>query len=69
MAPLFKVTIEASIDETFYVRAETEDFARDIAMEHALRLLDDSLGYISLDVEEDDEAEEDEVDEDEVLSR
>ena len=68
MAPLFKVTIEASIDETFYVRAETDDFARDIAMEHALRLLDDSLGYISLDVEEVDEAEEDEVDEDEVPS-
>jgi len=69
MAPLYKVTIEAKIDETFYVRAESDDFARDIAMEHALRLLDDSLGYISLDVEEVDEAEEDEVDEDEVLSR
>ena len=58
MAPLFKVTIEASVDETFYVRAESDDFARDIAMEHALRLLDDSLGYISLDVEEYDEVEE-----------
>jgi len=68
MAPLFKVTIEASVDETFYVRAESDDFARDIAIEH---VLDDSLGYISLlcdDVEEVEEVEEVDIDEDEVLS-
>ena len=62
MAPLYKVTIEAKIDETFFVRAETGDFARDIAMEH---MLDESLGYFSIINEE---VEEDEVDEDEVLS-
>ena len=66
MAPLFKVTIEASVDETFYVRAEADDFARDIAIEH---VLDDSLGYISIlcdDVEEVEDSED--IDEDEVLS-
>ena len=33
MAPLYKVTLERKIDETFYVSAETDDFARDIAMD------------------------------------
>ncbi len=32
MAPLYKVTID-KIGETFYVSAETDDFARDIAMD------------------------------------
>ena len=45
MAPLFKVTIEATIDETFYVRAETDDFARDIGIEH---VLNDTLSYMLL---------------------
>ena len=62
MTPLFKVTIEATADETFYVRAETDDFALDIAMEE---LFDDTLGYFSLDRIDVDEADEDEVDEDE----
>jgi len=65
MAPLYKVTIEARIDETFFVRAETADFARDIAMEE---LYDDPLGYFLIDSEDVDEVEEAEVDEDEVLS-
>lgn len=66
MAPLFKVTIEATIDETFYVRAETDDFARDIAMDE---LFGDPLGYFLVVSDDVDEVEEDEVDEDEVLSR
>ena len=65
MAPLFKVTIEASIDETFYVRAETADFARDIAMDE---LFGDPLGYFLITNEDVYEVEEAEVDEDEVLS-
>ena len=65
MAPLFKVTgrLEASVNETLYVRAECEDFARDIAIEH---VLDDSLGYFSLLCEAVEEVED--IDEDEVLS-
>ena len=65
MAPLYKVTIEARIDETFFVRAETEDFARDIAMDE---LFGDPLGYFLIVSDDVDEAEEDEVDEAEVLS-
>ena len=64
MDPLFKVTIEATIDVTFYVRAETEDFARDIAEQE---LFDNTMGYFELFYEVD-EAEEGEVDEYEVLS-
>lgn len=67
MAPLFKVTIEASVDETFYVRAETDDFARDIAIEH---VLNDTLSYMLLsdEVEVDEVDEVEDIDEDEVLS-
>ena len=66
MAPLYKVTIEAKIDETFFIRAETDDFALDIAMDE---LSEDTMRYFSLDRIDVDEAEEGEVDEDEVLSR
>ena len=66
MAPLFKVTIEATIYETFYVRAETDDFARDIAIEH---VLNDTLSYMLLSDEvEVDEVDIEDIDEDEVLS-
>lgn len=64
MAPLFKVTLDGSLNETFYVRAETEDFARDIAIEH---VLDDPLGFF-MPFDDVEEADEGEVDEDEVLS-
>ena len=63
MAPLYKVTIETTIDVTFYVRAETADFARDIATDE---LFDNTMGYFLLDFDVD-EAEEGEVDEEEVL--
>ncbi len=65
MAPLFKVTLDGSLNEIFYVRAETDDFARDIAIEH---VLDDPVGYFMLseDVEEVEDSEG--IDEDEVLS-
>ena len=66
MAPLYKVTIEATIDETFYVRAETDDFARDIAMDE---LFGDPLAYFLIVSDDVDEAEEGEVDEEEVLRR
>lgn len=66
MAPLYKVTIEGKIDETLYVRAETDDFARDIAMDE---LFGDPLGYFTIVSDDVDEVEEGEVDEDEVLSR
>ena len=65
MAPLFKVTIVGTIDATFYVRAETEDFARDIAEQE---IFDDTMGYFKLseDVEEVEDSEG--IDEYEVLS-
>ena len=63
MAPLYKVTLEISLDETFYVRAESDDFARDIAIRH---ILDDPLIMPFEDVEEIEETED--IDEDEVLS-
>ena len=60
MAPLFKVTLEGWLGETVYVRAECEDIAIDIAIEH---VLDEFMP--SIDVDEADEAED--IDEDEVL--
>jgi len=65
MAPLFKVTgrLKASVNEPLYVRAECEDFARAIAIEH---VLDNFLGYFSLFCEAVEEAVD--IDEDEVLS-
>jgi len=66
MAPLYKVTIETTIEKPFFVRAETEDFARDIAMDE---LFGDPLGYFLITNEDVYEVEEAEVDEDEVLSR
>lgn len=65
MAPLYKVTIKATICEKYYVRAETEDFARGIAIEH---VLDVTPGYIALYWDDVEEVEEDDIDEDEVLS-
>ncbi len=61
MAPLYKVTLEGSLNEIIYVRAECEDFARDIAIEH---VLDDFMP--SEDVEEVEDTED--IDEAEVLS-
>ena len=65
MAPVFKVTgrLVTSVNKTLYVRAECEDYARDIAIEH---ILDGSLGYFSL-VCDNVEVVED-IDESEVLS-
>jgi len=63
MAPLYKVTLEISLVKTFYVRAETDDFARDIAIRH---ILDDPLIMPFEDVEEIEETED--IDESEVLS-
>ena len=64
--PLYKVTLEGSLNETFYVRAETDDFARGIAIEH---VLDDPLGYFMPfeDVEEVSFEDIDDIDEGEVL--
>jgi hypothetical protein len=68
MAPLFKVTLEGTFSEIFYVRAECDDFARDIAIE---RVLDDPLHYLlpfdTEDVEEVEIEDLDDIDEDEVL--
>jgi len=68
MAPLYKVTLEGQFSEVFYVRAECDDFARDIAIEH---VLDDPLCYLlpfdTEDVGEVEIEDLDDIDEEEVL--
>ena len=66
MAPLFKVTIEAMIGQTFMVRAEDGDLARGIALEYALDNSPETFKLIGDEVENVEETED--IDEDEVLS-
>ena len=61
MAPLFKVTLEGWIGEILYVRAETDDFARDIAIEHVLNNFMPSADVEEVEIENLDDIDEDEV--------
>lgn len=70
MAPLFKVTLEGTFSEIFYVRAECDDFAIDIAKEYMLDnsrdyLRDYLVPFVWKDVEAVDDSED--INEDEVL--
>jgi len=61
MAPLFKVTLEGWLSEAVYVRAECEDFAFDIAIEHVLNNFMPSADVEEVEIENLDDIDEDEV--------